>query len=111
MDLNDLTIGEVKKLCKMVKGGGESHSIPIGQTVFIRTVTLYYTGRVENVTDTDIVLSEAAWIADTGRFHGMLTTGECSEVEPYPDEIKPRIMRSAIIEVATWPHPLPRNQK
>lgn len=76
--------------------------------VFIRTVTNYYTGRVVKETAQEIVLSEAAWIADTGRFHVAMANGTFSEVEPYPDGMQVRIQRNAIVDVTEWPHALPR---
>lgn len=55
--------------------------------MFVRTVTHYYTGRVVGVSDKAILLEDAAWIADTGRFADALRTGILSEVEPYPDGV------------------------
>ena len=75
----------------------------------IRTVTLYYTGRVALVKASEVVLSEAAWIADTGRFHDALRDGTLSEVEPFVGPVS--INRGSIIDVTEWKHPLPRLQK
>jgi hypothetical protein len=52
-------------------------------------------------------LSDAAWIADTGRWSAALATGKLSEVEPYPDLCI--VSRAAIVDVAPWLHPLPRD--
>lgn len=79
--------------------------------VFIRTVTHYYTGRVVSESAREIVLEDAAWIADTGRFATALVAGEFSEVEPYPDGMRVRIMVHAIVDVVEWPYALPRTQK
>ena len=57
----------------------------LGEPVIIRTVTNYYTGRLTDMDHQWITLDEAAWIADTGRWHQALGTGVLSEVEPYPD--------------------------
>ena len=95
-------------------GGSErkSHSLQIGQAYFVRTVTHYYTGRLVTVTDSDIVLRDAAWIADTGRFADALKTGTLNEVEPYPDpNIGVVISRGAIVDATIWNHPLPMEQK
>ena len=80
-----------------------------GKKVFIRTVTMYYTGEVEKVADGMVFLKTAAWIADTGRFHTALKDGTLNEVEPFIDPVAIPLM--AIIDVTTWRHPLPIAQK
>ena len=60
------------------------HPYQLGKNYFIRTVTHYYTGRLVRVTAQELVLEDAAWIADTGRFANALETGELQEVEPFP---------------------------
>lgn len=59
----------------------------IGGGVFIRTVTMYYTGKVEKIAGKFLVLSQAAWIADTGRFNDFIQGKPTSalEVEPMGD--------------------------
>ena len=81
----------------------------VGASVFIRTVTFHYTGRVTSLTPEWIHLDDAAWIADSGRFSAALATGTLSEVEPYPGPVS--IARGAIVDVAPWPHALPRTVK
>jgi len=83
------------------------HPYIVGQAYIIRTVTMYYTGRLERVFSGELVLSEAAWIADTGRWSEALSTGRLAEVEPYPGQCI--VSRAAIVDVAPWPHPLPRD--
>lgn len=78
----------------------------VGASVLIRTVTHYYTGRVVLLTRDEVVLSDAAWVADTGRYHVALRDGTLVEVEPYPEPVS--IARGAIVDVAAWSHPLPR---
>ncbi len=116
MNIDDLTIKELREIAKLASGIGgarcsKSHSIPSGVNVFIRTVTHYYTGHVDSITDSDVVLSDAAWIASTGRFSDALKSGEFSEVEPYPDGVVCVVSRGAILDVSTWDHPLPRELK
>jgi hypothetical protein len=77
-----------------------------GKKVLIRTVTNYYTGQVEGATEQFIILSGAAWIADTGRFHTALATGKLEEVEPYPDRCW--VALGAIVDICEWNHELPR---
>ncbi len=82
-----------------------------GTNVFIRTATYHFTGHVDRVTRSWIVLSNAAWIADSGRFADAMKTGDLNEVEPYPDDVKVRVNRAGIIDVSTWRHKLPREQR
>lgn len=82
------------------------HPYTVGQIYIIRTVTMYYTGRLDAVYPGELVLSDAAWIADTGRWSAALSTGKLPEVEPYPDGCI--VSRAAIVDVAPWGHPLPR---
>lgn len=77
--------------------------------VFIRTVTMAYTGRLVDVTEKELVLEDACWIADTGRFATFLEMGSLNEVEPFPAG---RIIvgRGALIDLCAWKHELPRKQ-
>lgn len=83
--------------------------IRVGSAVIIRAVTLYYTGRIVEITATDLVLGDAAWVASTGRFSDALRTGVLDEVEPYPGAVA--VARGSICDVADWPHALPREQR
>lgn len=84
-------------------------SFEIGKSYLIRTVTMTQTGRVVAITDSDIKLEDAAWIADTGRFHTALMTGTLEEVEPFPHGCF--VNRAAIVDFAPWVHELPKDQK
>ena len=81
----------------------------VGSAVLIRTVTHYHTGRVVRVDDRFVVLEQAAWVADTGRFADALKTGVLKEVEPYPGNVA--VALGAIVDVCPWPHALPREQQ
>ena len=104
-----LTMDELKELLAARSGGGLSHSFEVGKAYLIRTVTLYYTGRITSITDSDLVLSDAAWIADTGRFSSALDTGKLNEVEPFRNPVI--IPRGGIIDATLWEHALPREVK
>lgn len=73
-------------LAKSKKGGsvkGENEvPFEIGKKYFIRTVTYFATGEVVAIKGNFLVLTDGAWIADTGRFSDALKTGNFSEVEP-----------------------------
>jgi len=85
----------------------------IGKNYFIRTVTLHFTGKLVAVTDKELVLVDAAWIADTGRF-SQFVKGDLQssvEIEPYPDKEKVIVCRGGIIDAIEWKHSLPRTQR
>lgn len=107
MNVDELTIGNLKALRTFYLGGASpEHPYPVGHNIFVRTVTMHYTGKLIRVTDGELVLTDAAWIADSGRFHVALATGELNEVEPFPDG-EVIVPRSAIIDVSRWLHDLP----
>jgi len=110
MNMDNLTLGEIRELRNLLGSTpGTSHSIPVGEKVFVRTVTMHYTGRVRCVTDTDIVLDDAAWIPSDGRFATALAGGVLDEVEPYPTHCI--VSRGALLDISPWNHELPREQK
>ena len=86
MKLDDMTIGQARELaalfCPQIKN---EHPYEIGQPYLIRTVTMIDTGIIVRVTAHEIVLTDAAWIADTGRFSEAIKKAEFNEVEPFPD--------------------------
>jgi len=56
----------------------------IGKKYFIRTVTMYHTGELVSVSSQELMLKDAAWIADSGRFNEALKDiTKCNEVEPF----------------------------
>ena len=81
----------------------------VGEKVFIRTVTHHLTGRISKITGKFLTLSDAAWIADDGRFMSCINDGAVSEVEPVKCDV--RVNSDTIIDVYAWEHDLPRNQK
>jgi hypothetical protein len=86
-----------------------NHPYNIGQNYFIRTVTHHHTGTLVAVTDKELVLENAAWIADDGRFTQALQTGDFNEVEMFP---KGQVIvgRGALIDACIIPK-LPTEQK
>ncbi len=80
----------------------------VGNKVFIRTVTHHYTGMIVGLDKQEILLRDAAWIADDGRFHTAMATGALDEIEPYPDAVTVSINRGALLDANDWLHDLPR---
>ena len=113
MNIDDLTIGQARELAALVGGAGKepaSHPWVIGANYFIRTVTMAQTGKLVSVHRHELVLSEAAWIADTGRFAQAVAKSDFSEIEPFPDGRRVIVGRASIID-AVEISSLPRSQK
>jgi len=80
--------------------------LQVGNSVLIRTVTYFQLGKVVELSDTEVVLEDASWVADTGRFGAALKSGVFSEVEVFPELVS--VARGSIVDVTKWPHSLPR---
>jgi len=98
MNIEELTIKQARELAALFSTQpSTTHPFEIGKPYLIRTVTMIDTGIIKAVYPTEIVLTDAAWIADTGRFSDAIAKAEFNEVEPFPDgEII--IGRGAIID-------------
>jgi len=85
----------------------------VGETVFVRTVTYHMVGRIIAVINDNfqnwIVLDEATWVADSGRFTPAMDEGKLAEYEPVQCPV--RINTAAITDVFYWPHALPKGTK
>ena len=111
--IDNLTLGEIHEIVALFGTKQQTTSCdnpyPIGKNIFIRTVTHHHTGRLVQVTQQELVLEDASWIADDGRFTDALQTGNFHEVEMFP---KGRVIigREAIIDVVEI-ETLPTEQK
>lgn len=81
----------------------------LGKGVFVRTVTHHHTGRLTGYDKQFLVLDEAAWVADSGRWADALRTGVLNEVEPFP--YRCLVAVGAVVDICAWDHELPREQK
>jgi len=80
-----------------------------GKNYLIRTVTMIQIGRLTKVTEKELLLEDACWVADTGRFNEALKTGSLNEVEMFN---KPVIVgRGAIVDATEWIQELPKKSK
>jgi hypothetical protein len=113
MKLDELTIGEAKQLAQMFNQQpqqvSDNSAWEIGKNYLIRTVTMTDTGRLVAVTPQELVLEDAAWIADSGRFSDAVAAAEFGEVEPFPDG-RVIIGRGAIVD-AVQIKSVPRSKK
>lgn len=110
-ELKELEDLETKVASKKSKVKYENLEIPfkVGNAYFIRTVTYFATGRVKAIVGSFLVLEDAAWIADTGRFREAIMKGILNEVEPV--EVDMFVNVSSITDAFPWNHKLPRDQK
>jgi len=81
----------------------------VGEKYFIRTVTYHATGKVKKIVGNFLVLEDAAWVADSGRFRQAIMEGTLDEVEPVDVEMYLNI--ESIIDAFEWKKDLPREQK
>lgn len=112
MRIDDLTIGEARQLAAMFSGAvavTDASAWEVGKDYLIRTVTMTDTGRLVAVTEHELVLEDAAWVADTGRFAQAVAKAEFGEVEPFPNG-RVIIGRGAVVDAVTITV-APRSQK
>lgn len=112
INIEELTIKQIREISSLVgcNKSNESHPWNIGANYFIRTVTHHLTGQLIAVHDKELVLLNAAWIADDGRFSDAIKNESFNEVEPFPDDRKVIVGRGSILD-ATEIKTLPRSQK
>jgi len=71
----------------------------IGKKYLIRTVTMIQHGLLLDVTDHELVLTAASWIADTGRFSDFVNhKSDPIEIEPWPQNKIVIIGRGSLID-------------
>ena len=111
MDIENLTIKQIREIQSLVGCNTQNGSpFEIGKNYFIRTVTHHYTGKLIEVYPTELVLMDAAWIADSGRFANAMKDETFEEVEPFPDGKKVVIGRGSILDASVISK-IPRSQK
>lgn len=102
----------LKDIRELIGGttGTTSTELPfnVGDKLFIRTVTYHVTGEVVKIVGKFLVMKNAAWIADSGRFMDALKSEQFSEVEPFTNEI---FLNTDSITDATLIKSLPTTQK
>ena len=102
------TLNELDTSC--VKSEDHVLATFLTKSVFIRTVTHHYTGKLLCVKDGFLMLKDCAWISDDGRFSTALSSGVFEEIEPFLDGIV-FIGLGAILDISEFMHELPRKQK
>ena len=90
VNIESLTLAELREIAKLAccltpnAAPAEAWSFKPGDVVCVMTVTLWFVGRLVSRDVTTIVLDDAAWVADSGRFNEFLSGGDAREVEPLP---------------------------
>lgn len=110
MDIENLTLGQLREIQSLC-GTKTTNKNPfkIGEKYFIRTATYFHLGRLKEITGKWLILEEACWIADTGRFFEFLKDGKCNEYEAFQDDVL--IPVDSIIDVTKWRHELFKGNK
>jgi hypothetical protein len=82
----------------------------VGKDIFIRTVTMFYTGHLEGISGQFMKLSLASWIADTGRLADFMKGEPTSslEVEPMGDIL---VNIDSVLDISLLQMSLPLDQK
>lgn len=80
----------------------------VGEKFFFRTVTYHLTGKIKKIIGNILELSDAAWIADSGRFMQCIKDGKVNEVEPVGTAF---LNVNSITDFFPWKHALPKEQK
>ena len=111
MNIDNLTFGELKQIATMFGGNKQVEESPfeIGKAYLFRTVTHIDIGRVTAIKGKFVMLDDASWVADTGRYHDCLKSGDINEYESYPDGNG--LNTTALIDFCEWNHELPKGQK
>ena len=80
----------------------------VGNKYFFRTVTYHLVGKVEKRVGEFLMLSNASWVADSGRFMQAIENGELKEVEPVGIAY---VNLDTVTDFFPWVHKLPKEQK
>ena len=111
MNIEELTYGELKEIAALMscKDARKETPFKVGEKYIIRCVTYHDVGRVKEIKGDFLILEDASWVADSGRWEEALKTGELSEVEIFPNEVYVNI--GSIVDSAPWNHDLPTESK
>ena len=80
----------------------------VGHSFFFRTVTYHMVGEVKDLFGNFVVLRNASWVADSGRFSQAIKEGTLSEVEPVGEAF---LNLNSVVDFFPWKHRLPTRQK
>ena len=113
INIDDLTIGQAKALVKMIAGPvaeqvttavvPDASPWEIGAHYLIRTVTMHLSGTLIWIGEKELMIDNASWIADSGRFHKALIDPRnvFEEVEPFKEPVI--VGRGAVVDATKIP--------
>lgn len=112
INIEELTVKQLREIQATLGNPQpcQPHPFTVGANYFIRTVTHHHTGKLVAVGQQELVLENAAWIADDGRLTDALSSGNFNEVEMFPVGAKIIIGRASIID-ALVVSTIPTSQK
>lgn len=70
----------------------------IGKSYHIETVTKYFTGILLMVTEQELLIGEASWVCETGRFNEYISGSNPNENEPFTRDTPVIIGRGSLID-------------
>ena len=80
----------------------------IGRKYFFRTVTYHLLGKVVKRIANFLLLEDAIWVADSGRFMQAIQNGELGE---YEEVGKAYVNLNSVTDFIPWIHKIPKGQK
>jgi len=109
IEISEETLSKIKKQlgCDEVKEIS-SYKDMIEEKFFFRTVTYHLVGKVEKQIGDFLKLSNASWVADSGRFMNAIKEGKLNEVEPVGIAY---LNLQTVTDFFPWRHDLPKEQK
>lgn len=109
IEISDKTWEEVKD--QILEDGGKeinTYEDMIGEKWFFRTVTYHMVGKIKKMVGRFAYLTDASWIADSGRFMNAIKEGTLDEVEPVGNAY---INLDTVVDIFPWKHSLDLKQK
>jgi len=108
LEISDETYEKIKgQILESEKVDITSYDDFIGKSFFFRTVTYHIIGKVEKRIGSCFMLSDASWVANSGRFMNAIKNGVLSEVEPLGQWF---VHINTVTDFGIWKHPLPKEQ-
>jgi len=87
----------------------EGEFLQVGKNYFIRTFSYHYVGKLVAINENNLILENASWVADSGRFGEALVNGKLSETEKYVHDVV--LFRNSLLDATEWQHELPKESK
>lgn len=85
----------------------DSYDDLVGNCYFFRAVTYHMVGRVVKTMGHFLELSDASWVADSGRFMNAIKEGKLNEVEPVG---RAWLNINTVVDFFPWVNQLPDKQ-